>query len=255
MRSFRHIQAPPTFDVSGEPPETTGQWPVLPALARFALRIGGRAEKSLARKAFLLSDSCARIIHGRHVDESAFFVPLLHRRREGGIPKSLKPPPRVPRTPHLMLDTPYVTQTTTQNIAVIHLVIAKDEIQHVMGPGIGELMAAIASQGIQPAGPIFTHHFKLTPDGWDFEIGVPVSKAVAPAGRVKPSEWPAMRVARTVYQGPYEGLGGAWGEFMDWIAANGHKPAEDLYECYLAGPESSPDPANWRTEFNKPLMP
>jgi effector-binding domain-containing protein len=60
-------------------------------------------------------------------------------------------------------------------------------------------------------------------------------------------------VARTVYHGPYEGLGDAWGEFLDWITANGHRPAPDLYECYLAGPESSANPADWRTELIKPL--
>jgi effector-binding domain-containing protein len=63
-----------------------------------------------------------------------------------------------------------------------------------------------------------------------------------------------MRVARTVYRGPYEGLGTAWGEFNAWIAANGHTPAPDLWECYVAGPESSPDPATWRTELNRPLI-
>ena len=60
---------------------------------------------------------------------------------------------------------------------------------------------------------------------------------------VKPGELPAITAARTIYHGPYEGLGGAWGEFTDWIAANGQRPAPDLWEYYLAGPESSPDPA------------
>jgi effector-binding domain-containing protein len=152
-----------------------------------------------------------------------------------------------------MLDKPHITQTTTQLTAVIHLTIPREEIQSVMGPGIGELMATIAAQGITPTGPWFSHHLRMAPDIWDFEISVPVSAPVVAAGRVRPSQWPAMKVARTVYQGPYEGLADAWGEFLDWIDANGYTPAPDLYECYIAGPESSPDPANWRTEFTKPL--
>lgn len=153
-----------------------------------------------------------------------------------------------------MLDKPTVTETKTQPTAVIHLTIPKDQIQAVMGPGLNELMSTIAAQGIKPTGPWFTHHLKIADDSWDFEISVPVSKPVAAAGRVKPGEWPSMKVARTVYRGPYEGLGDAWGEFLDWIDSNGHKTAPDLYECYLAGPESSPDPGNWRTEFTKPLI-
>ena len=45
----------------------------------------------------------------------------------------------------------------------------------------------------------------------------------------------------------------AWGEFDAWIAANGHTPGPDLWECYVVGPEASPDPANWRTQLNRPL--
>ena len=40
---------------------------------------------------------------------------------------------------------------------------------------------------------------------------------------------------------------------MEWIETNGHKPAADLYECYLTNPEADPDPATWRTELNRPL--
>lgn len=152
-----------------------------------------------------------------------------------------------------MIDTPQVTQTAAQQIAVIHLTVPSAEIRHVMGPGINELMAAVAAQGIAITGPWFTHHLRNPSDTFDFEIGVPVAAPVAAAGRMKPGQWPAMKVARTVFHGNYEGLPAAWGEFMAWIAANGHKSAPDLWECYTKGPESSPDPANWRTQLNRPL--
>ena len=153
-----------------------------------------------------------------------------------------------------MLDKPEIVQTEAQPAAVIHLTIPREEIRNVMGPGIGELMAAIAAQGIAPAGPIFSHHFRMDPKTFDFEIGVPVQKPVSATGRVKPGQLPAAKVARTVCHGPYEGLGPAWGEFGAWIAAQGLKPAENLWECYLAGPESGPDPTKWRTELNRPLI-
>jgi effector-binding domain-containing protein len=153
-----------------------------------------------------------------------------------------------------MIEPPQITQTIARPTAILHLTIPRDEIQNVMGPGIGEVLAAVAAQGSAPAGPIFTHHLRMDPGIFDLEISVPVTTPIAAAGRVQPSEWPAMRVARTVYHGPYEGLGDAWGEFMEWIEASGHTPAPDLWECYTAGPESSPDPAAWRTELNRPLI-
>jgi effector-binding domain-containing protein len=73
-------------------------------------------------------------------------------------------------------------------------------------------------------------------------------------GRVVGREVPPTKVVQTIYRGPYESLGAAWAEFNDWIAANGHQPAPDLYECYFVGPESSPDSTDWRTELRRPLL-
>lgn len=153
-----------------------------------------------------------------------------------------------------MLETPQITRTAARPIAVVRLTVPRAEIRNVMGPGLGELRAAVAGQGIAADGPWFTHHLRMAPDVFDFEIGIPVTSPVVPTGRVQPAEWPAMTVARTVYRGAFEGLGAAWGEFDAWIRAAGHTPAADLWECYVAGPESSRDPADWRTEFNRPLV-
>lgn len=153
-----------------------------------------------------------------------------------------------------MIDTPQITQTTAQLAAVTHLTIPRSEIRSAMGPGLTEVMAAVKAQGIGPAGPWFTHHLKMSPATFDFEICVPVTAPVAPVGRVKPGIFPAVTVARTIYHGDYEGLGEAWGEFKAWIAANGHAAGPDLYECYPVGPESSPNPADWRTELSQPLI-
>ena len=56
------------------------------------------------------------------------------------------------------------------------------------------------------------------------------------------SKLPAVKVVRTIYQGGYEGLGAAWAEFCAWIETEGLNVQERLWECYLSGPESSPDP-------------
>lgn len=149
-----------------------------------------------------------------------------------------------------MLTPPEIVKTKAQPAAVIRLTVPRAKIVEVMGPAMGEVMAAIGAQGIAPAGPIFSHHFRMDPAVFDFEVGVSVSKPVTSVGRVQMSELPAATVARTVYEGSFEGLGAAWGEFGKWIADQGHKPAENLWECYLSGP----DPASNRTELNRPLV-
>ncbi len=152
-----------------------------------------------------------------------------------------------------MLDKPTIVKAEAKQAAVIRLTIPRKEIVTVMGPAIGELMKTIAAQGIAPAGPVFSHHFKMDPAIFDFEVGVPVAKPVTATGRVKPGELPAATVVRTVYHGPYEGLGDAWGEFDALIKKEGHKLTGELWECYVTGPESGPDSATWQTELNRPL--
>ena len=152
-----------------------------------------------------------------------------------------------------MIETPYITHSETQLTALIHLTIPRADIQSVMEPALRELRTVLAGQGIRPTGPWLTHHLKIDPQTFDFEVCMPVGKEVVAKGRVQPGQLSAAKVARTIYRGPYEGLPKAWGEFGKWIAQYGYTVREDVWECYLAGPESSTDPAEWRTELNRPL--
>lgn len=153
-----------------------------------------------------------------------------------------------------LIETPQVLQVAPTLYACVALTVPREQIQHVMGPGLREVHTVLAAQGIAPAGPWFTHHLRVDPAVFELEICVPVAQAVRASGRVRPGELRAATVARTRYRGPYEQLGAAWGEFMAWIAAAGHTPAVDLWECYLAGPEASADPRDWCTELNRPLI-
>ena len=153
-----------------------------------------------------------------------------------------------------MIDAPEIVLLATQEAAVIPFRIPRAQIREVMGPGIQELRATLAAQGLAPAGPVFSHHFRLDPEVFDFEVGIPVVRPVKAQGRVRPGRLPAATVARTTFRGPYEGLGPAWGAFDAWLAAEGHQAAQDLWECYRLGPESDPDPAAWETDLVRPLV-
>lgn len=152
-----------------------------------------------------------------------------------------------------MIDPTTIVQTEAQPAAVIRFTIPRGQIQEVMGPAMQEVIGIATSQGIGPAGPIFSHHFIMSPDTFDFEVGVPASSSVQPEGRVYAGELPAAKVVRTFYTGPYEGLGQAWGEFMDVLAKEGHSLAGNFWERYVDGPHNTPDPAAYRTELNCPL--
>ncbi len=153
-----------------------------------------------------------------------------------------------------MIETPRVEAVPEQHAAVIHLTIERERMPEVMGPAIEELMRVLSEQGIPPTGPVFAHHLRMDPEMFDFEVGLPVARPVAARGRVRPGRLPAARVARTVYHGAYEGLGGAWEEFQAWMESAGHRWAPDPWERYVTGPESGGDPSTWRTELVRPLL-
>jgi effector-binding domain-containing protein len=154
-----------------------------------------------------------------------------------------------------MLDQPTAPITTeSQTAAVIHITVPRDQMQEVMCPAIQEVVAAATAQGIGPSGPVFAHHFGMTPGIFNFEVGVPVSSAVQPVGRVKAGEIPGTLIVRTVYTGPYEGLGQAWGDFQDIIESQGHTLGPNLWERYLSGPASGGESSTYRTELNQTIV-
>jgi effector-binding domain-containing protein len=152
-----------------------------------------------------------------------------------------------------MISAPELVETTEQPAAVIRFTIPRAQIGAVMRAGVGELLAIVTAQRIGPIGPVFSLHRDVAPDIFDFELGVPVSGPVRPEGRVHASRLPAIRVARTIHHGPYEGLAAAWDELDAWITANGHTPAPGIWERYLVGPATESDPANWQTELDHPI--
>ncbi|MBK6629284.1 MAG: GyrI-like domain-containing protein [Flavobacteriales bacterium] len=149
-----------------------------------------------------------------------------------------------------MISTPEVTTTTEQATATIHLVIPRQEMGRHMDPAIREIIAAINGQGLRITGPMFCHHHRRPTDSFDFEIGFPVSGPVREDGRVRNNRLPAVQVVRAVYEGPYDGLGGAWGELQGWVRAQGIPETGRFIERYLNNPDKVQDPSGYRTELN-----
>ncbi len=152
-----------------------------------------------------------------------------------------------------MISPTEITTLPAQPTAMIAMEIPASEIRQAMGAGIGELHAALKTQGIAQTGPWFTHHRRPPGDSFDFEIHLPIASPVAETGRVRPGERPEIEVARTVYSGGYEGLGSAWGQFLSVLVAQGIRTTPDLWEVYTTGPESGPDATAYRTELIKPI--
>lgn len=153
-----------------------------------------------------------------------------------------------------MIDTPKVIRTEPAQTAVIRVTVLREQIREVMGPGIQELLATVAAQGVATKGAWFTYHFRMDPVVFDFEIGIQVERPITPSGRVKNGSLPTGSAAHTVYHGPYEGLPEAWGAFDRWCDTAGHQKTGALWEVYSVGPESGGAAPSWQTDLYRPLI-
>ena len=152
-----------------------------------------------------------------------------------------------------MLTTPEVVELSARTTAVIRMTVPRDRIGEAFPPAIQEVMAGVGAQGVEPIGPLFARYLRMGGGEVDVEIGVPLDRPIAAEGRITISSLPGGSALRAVHQGPYEELPSSWDQFGTWVTENGHEPDQGLWESYVTGPESSPDPAAWRTELILPL--
>ncbi len=149
-----------------------------------------------------------------------------------------------------MITPPAFFRSEEQLTAVIHLVVPGKDMPKYMDPAIQEVLSTLAEQGVPPAGPMFSYHHRRPSDTFDFELGFPVAQAIKPTGRVVNGTLPAEKVVRTVYQGPYEALGEAWGELQAWVRQRNITETGRFWERYLNNPDEVKGPSEYRTELN-----
>ncbi len=129
------------------------------------------------------------------------------------------------------------------------------EMPRLMDGIFPAIFAALAQAGATPVGPALALHSRMPTDTVDFAVGVPVATPLArdlelPSGyTVVATPFPTGPVAATSYIGPFEGLGQAWGRFMDGVVAAGHSPSSDFFEAYVSNPAETEDPAKLRTDL------
>lgn len=153
-----------------------------------------------------------------------------------------------------MIDTPQIVETKAQLTAVIHLQILREQMKDQFGPAMTELLSTLATQGIEPKSAAFAYHLRMPPGQFDFELGFVVEDTVVATGRVKASQLPATKVARTVHHGGYEGLPEAWDKFQTWMKSGDLKQDEGLWELYFVGPQSTTNESEFQTQLNRPLL-
>jgi AraC family transcriptional regulator len=122
---------------------------------------------------------------------------------------------------------------------------------------INEFMAAFFKQGLMPAGNFFGMYLNSPGDVKEEELqwrlGFPVAADAAVAAPLRKGECRATRIAVYLYVGPYEKVGVAYGQIMEFIDRSGYRVSAPAMEKYLDMDPSAVKPEDLRTEINVPV--
>jgi effector-binding domain-containing protein len=147
-----------------------------------------------------------------------------------------------------------IKEISAVKAVVIKLSIPSSEIGPKMGELYGKLYGYLSQQKIQPAGAPFAVYYQFDPKGnTTFETGVPVNASVNNDGDILYKEFPAMKVATTLYTGSYEKIGPTYEALEKFIKEKNLQPAGVSWEVYLTDPSTVKDPNLNQTVIYFPL--
>ena len=152
------------------------------------------------------------------------------------------------------MTTPTLITLDSVTTAVVRGVVPTDELPAFFDRAFSTLTEVLGGQGVQMTGAAFGLYQAEPGDTADLEVGFPTDRPVKEVGDVVNSSLPGGRVARVVHEGSFDGLGGAWERLTAWIGGQGLRPSTPFWEVYLTEPSPDMDPADLRTELNRPVQ-
>lgn len=148
-----------------------------------------------------------------------------------------------------------VTEMPEMRVGVVHSDMAHpqeawERMSAIAGPA--GLMRGGTVLALYPSSVLRGDHAGAAgPMPYDAAVALPEGQA-CPDG-LDETVVPAGRYVMSVHTGPYEGLGGSWQAFAQWLPASGYAARDALcLELYRTGPGEVPD-AELRTELYIPI--
>lgn len=149
-----------------------------------------------------------------------------------------------------------VKEVAPEHLAGIRGTYRIAELPEVMPRELRRIMAALQTEGMQPAGGAVAVYHGWDEETVDAEIGVPIRGVFFPrdpkAG-IKAGMVPGGRAVFTVHVGAYDELGAAYEAIREYAKAKGLELADRMWEKYLSDAAIEPDLGRHITEVYWPL--
>jgi len=127
-----------------------------------------------------------------------------------------------------------------------------------MGELIGELAGWLMNKGLQITEPPFVVYYtspmEVAPEKMEYEVGIPFEGEANGDGMINIKIMPQHQALSTIYQGPYQGVGSAYGMMMEHIRKYGYEIIGVPREIYLNSPQEVPE-TELLTEIQFPIIP
>jgi effector-binding domain-containing protein len=127
----------------------------------------------------------------------------------------------------------------------------------VIGGMFAKLIAFVNGSEVKFAGPtmMIYNDSDYKEENADIEVAAIINKKVADSDHVKVYSLPALEQAASItYKGPYEEMGEAYSDIMQWIANHNYKINGLCRELYLVGPGDTRNPAEYVSEIQIPVI-
>ena len=148
---------------------------------------------------------------------------------------------------------PEIFTADPQTTAVIAAEVPIAELKDFFDAAFHAVADVLLRQGVAPQAA-FGYYPKMPTETIALEGGFITNSPITREGKVLPGELPGGQIARATYVGSYEGLEAAYGEFAEWIHAQGREPGPAMWEVYVTEPTPDVDPGSMRTDLFWPLV-
>jgi AraC family transcriptional regulator len=138
----------------------------------------------------------------------------------------------------------------------VHEVVAMGELSEFFGRAFHAAASGMARHGLEPGGPAVALYAGAVTDEVDVTAGFLApdpQRHYGHDGGLTEVALPEGPAVVTVHVGPYDALAATYRELEQWMDAHGLVPRDVMWEEYLDGPDTEPDPARWRTRIVYPV--
>lgn len=132
-----------------------------------------------------------------------------------------------------------VMMTMPQPAIAIRERVKTGDIPQAFGQMFQELMQVLEKE-VRCVGPPFAYYHSWSDDETDMAVGFPIAGEGVTKGRIRPFQLPAVQAATAVHVGPYDKLMESYNVLLEWMKANGKRPAGYMWEEYLNSPDDVP---------------